>query len=185
MTGPEDFDRVGDLLGDFCEAAATPEPPKNGAANEGPSTGPLPRRTPGEVARALAELWPEIAGAEVAANASPVQLKAGRLVVSTSSSVWAHTLQYMSEDLRIRLNTRLGAGTVQQIMFRHAGWEERPRTAVTEYPAVEPVASGTLSLEQTQALEQLEQLDLPQAIREKMERAMRASFARTQRDSVR
>ena len=59
-------------------------------------------------------------------------------MVSTSSSVWAHTLQYMSDDLVARLNKRLGPGSVKQIAFRHAGWEERPRVA----PAYHHVAEG-------------------------------------------
>lgn len=170
MNAPEDFDRLGELLSDFCEAAAAPG---------------VPDASPGDTARALAAVWSEVAGAEVASNASPVQFKAGRLVVSTSSSVWADTLQYMSADLVSRLNQRLGPGTVRQILFRHAGWEERPAGERTSAPAGEGAGAERLSREQEEALAGLDELDLPGAMRDSVARAMRASFVRSKRDSVR
>jgi hypothetical protein len=185
MSGPEDFDRVGSLLGDFCEAAATPTSSDSQPNNEHRSVGRGDRTTPGDASRALAGVWPAVVGAEVAANASPVQLKAGRLVVSTSSSVWAQTLQYMSADLAARLNERLGEGVVRQIVFRHAGWEERPPGETADRQRPEADEAGPLSLEQQQALDDLERVGLPPAVRDQIMRAMRASFVRTQRDSVR
>ncbi len=185
MPGPEDFDRVGSLLGEFCEAAATPAPVDGQANDEQRSVGRGARTTPGDASRALAGVWPAVVGAEVAANAAPVQLKAGRLVVSTSSSVWAQTLQYMSVDLAVRLNERLGEGVVRQIVFRHAGWEERPPGETADRQRRETDEAGPLSPEQQQALDDLDRVDLPPAVRGQIERAMRASFVRTQRDSVR
>jgi hypothetical protein len=185
MPGPEDFDRVGNLLGEFCEAVASPVCAQNQASDERSTATTGAKKTPTDLSRALAAVWPEVAGVEVAANASPVQLRTGRLVVSTSSSVWAQTLQYMSDDLADRLNKHLGAGVVRQIVFRHAGWEERPPGETSDRRTPEPTAVGALSNEQKQALEELERLDLPPAVREQVERAMRASFVRTQRDSVR
>jgi hypothetical protein len=181
MASPEDFNRVGDLLGDFCEAAASPSSSGARGSENPQSKWTGARKVSGDPARALASAWPDIAGAEVAANASPVQLKAGRLVVSTSSSVWAHSLQYMSEDLMTRLNLRLGAGTVQQIVFRHAGWEERWRGEPTARHSSERPGPA----KQEQALAQIEDLDLPPAVRESVVRAMRASFVRGQQDTVR
>ena len=195
MAKAEDFDRVGNLLGDFCESAASVGPSDGvkhagtpGVAGEtsvGAGAAQDPGRQCGDPARLLAAVWTEIAGAEVAANARPVQLKTGKLVVSVSSSVWAHTLQYMGDDLKARLNERLGSGVVQQIVFRHAGWEERPRRQPGEYGATERAALGTLSKEQTEALAQLDSLDLPPDIRASIARAMRASFVRGEQDSVR
>jgi predicted nucleic acid-binding Zn ribbon protein len=219
-----DFDRVGDLLGDACEAAASHGLPSSGseephsrgrrsstdearpASSERSSERNRPVPPPSQdVARALAAVWPEVAGADVAANAQPVQLKGGRLTVSTSSSVWAQTLQCMSANLATRLNQRLGHGVISQIVFRHAGWEERSRTApttsaelsgpsaaggppsrqVTDRQGPDPAEGGRLSAEQRQALAEVEKLDLPPAIREKVVGAMRASFVRTQRPPVR
>jgi hypothetical protein len=185
MKSPEDFNRVGDLLGDFCEAAASPSSSSTQPSESKRFAGKAAGGASSDPARALATAWPDIAGEEVAANASPVQLKAGRLVVSTSSSVWAHTLQYMGEDLMARLNSQLGAGTVQRIVFRHAGWEERWRGEPTASHSSERPGPAKLSSEQEQALAQVEDLDLPPAVREKVSRAMRASFVRGQQDRVR
>lgn len=188
MAAPEDFARVGDLLGGACEAAAVPE---SRGADEAPA---VRASDPGDMSRAVAMAWPELVGDEVAANASPVRLKAGRLTVATSSSVWAHTLQYMEADLVSRLSQRLGPEAVQQIVFRHAGWEERPRTGpaagLSERSASQTGgrtsgSPGRLSAEQKAALADVEELDLPPAIREKVTRAMKAAFVRAQRDSVR
>lgn len=79
-----------------------------------------------DLARRLAEVWPDAVGPSIAANARPVQLRAGRLVVSASSSAWAQSLQLMGEDLRRRLNEDLGTEAIQRVFVRHAGWEAAP-----------------------------------------------------------
>ncbi|OFW65711.1 MAG: hypothetical protein A2Y74_09685, partial [Actinobacteria bacterium RBG_13_63_9] len=144
---------------------------------------------PGDPARRLALVWVDVVGAEVAANARPVQLRKGRLTVSASSSVWAHTLQYMGEDMKTRLNERLGPGTIEQIAFRHAGWEERPRREQSELGAVEQTRPTALPkafpAQQKEALARLAELDLPPAIREQIAKAMKAAFVRGEQDSVR
>jgi hypothetical protein len=82
----------------------------------------------------LAAVWADAVGSEVAANARPAQLRDGRLVVSTSSSAWAHTLQLMSPMVVDKLNERLGEGAVKKAVFRLAGWD--PSAAgVTQHPA--------------------------------------------------
>jgi hypothetical protein len=195
MGKAEDFDRVGSLLGDFCEAAASVVP--SGGARRGHAPGVPTEGAPdvglardagtprGDLTRLLAVVWPEIAGADVAANARPVQFKRGRVVVSVSSSVWAHTLQYMGDDLKTRLNERLGPGVVGQIVFRHAGWEERPRGEPGDRSVTDRAGGQMLSEEQTEALGQLESLNLPPEIRDSIARAMKASFVRGEQDSVR
>ena len=47
-----------------------------------------------------------------------------KISVSASSSVWAQTLQLMAEAIVARLNARLGGGTIERAVFRHAGWED-------------------------------------------------------------
>ena len=68
----------------------------------------LGRRMPAE--RRLAAVWPDVVGPEVARNAQPRTLRRGRLVVATSSSVWAQTLQHMAGEILPRLNEALAAG---------------------------------------------------------------------------
>jgi hypothetical protein len=189
MAGPEDFERLGNLLGDACEAVAPTASP--GKARDLAGTKDSRGRavtaggTPRDPVRRLALVWADVVGVEVAANARPVQLRNGRLVVSASSSVWAHTLQYMGEDLKARLNDRLGAGTIEQIAFRHAGWEERTRLERADQATADQTPPRTLTTQQKEALARLAELDLPKAIQEQIARAMKAAFVRGEQDAVR
>ena len=184
MPAREDFDRVGDLLGDVCETAASPgtqERSDSGAAPAASAGATTARR---DLARTMAEAWPEVVGAEVAENASPVRLRQGSLVVSTSSSVWADALRYMSTDLMAKLNDRLGTDAVREIVFRHAGWEERT------YSGSVQVREGDrerrrLTQEEEQAVAQVEEYDLPASLRERAARAMRLALERGRRHPVR
>jgi Dna[CI] antecedent, DciA len=110
-----DFDRLGELF-----PAGTPGAAGTGRSSAAPS-GPV---SPGDdLSQRLAAVWADVVGAEVAENARPVQLRDGRLVVTTSSSAWAQTLQFMSPMVVAGLNERLGEGSVEKAVFRHAGWD--------------------------------------------------------------
>ena len=131
MADRPDFNRLGDLLPAGNEGAPGAIGP--GEAREGSSGAGSSRQTPmsgaaddrgAELNRLLAAVWADVVGPEVAANAKPVQLREGRLVVTTSSSAWAQTLQLMSEIVIARLNERLGEAAVKKAVFRHAGWED-------------------------------------------------------------
>jgi hypothetical protein len=183
MRRDEDFGRVGDLLGDACDAVTPAADTASTAAGrkrakDAEAAGPDP-------ARVLATLWPDIVGPDVAANARPVQLSKGRLVVSTSSSVWAHTLSYMETDLKDKLNEHLGPVVIDHIVFRHAGWEERKRDRHAETSPRRYAEAQPLSELQREALAEVEELDLPPEIRDRITRAMRAAFVRGEHDSVR
>jgi hypothetical protein len=127
-SGPQDFDRLGDLLppgaGGATAGTASVGAPAPGAAPS-VAAGAVPGRPlPGDdLNQRLVAVWPEVVGAEVAANARPVQLRDGRLVATTSSSAWAQTLQLMSPMIVAGLNERLGAETIDRAVFRHAGWD--------------------------------------------------------------
>lgn len=198
--------RLADLLGDTYDTLAGEETPTISAGSGRHAPHPL---TP---ERMLALIWPEVVGTEVAANARPVQLRGKRLVVSASSSVWAQSLHFMGAAIVGGINERLGADVVEQIVFRHAGWEERsqghggaaPETGRSgrvvapigdsggpgATPAEAPRSGVTavdaaLSEEQQAALAQVERLDLAPELRDRMLRAMRAAFVRGEKDSVR
>jgi hypothetical protein len=208
MSGPADFNRLGDLLD---EEYGLPPVAARDEASQDP-------------ARLLAAIWANVVGDEVAANARPVQLRKGRLVVSASSSAWAQTLQLMSEPIAAGLCKHLGDGVVTSVVFRHAGWEEREigssparrrvggqrdsrdrRTTSSELPqggamgvrtaghlasAERPDHGGaggakTLTDEQRAALAEVDMLGLSPALRDQIARAMEAAFVRAQQDSVR
>jgi predicted nucleic acid-binding Zn ribbon protein len=55
--------------------------------------------------------WSEVAGATLAAAASPTSEREGTVTVTCESGVWAHELELLAPDLTARLNEHLeGAG---------------------------------------------------------------------------
>jgi hypothetical protein len=111
---PHDFARLGDLMigSELLRGGGAPADSVSGAS---PSADGL--------ARLVSIAWPTVVGEEIAANAKPVQIRQGRLVVAASSAAWAQTLQLMGEAIRGRLNELVEGEAVEQILFRHAGWE--------------------------------------------------------------
>lgn len=128
MPDRPDFDLIGDLLpaegAGSARSEATPTPASDGLS--------------ADLTQRLAAVWAEVVGDEVAQNARPAQLRGGRLVVTTSSSAWAQTLQLMSEMVIARLNERLGTKAVEKAVFRHAGWEDFPQATAGGPPGGAP-----------------------------------------------
>jgi Dna[CI] antecedent, DciA len=212
MTQGPELERLGDLLPPAAEPGAA-LPRKRGAvapqapvAAQAGGTGPAGAPDQPALERQLAGVWVDAVGAEVAENARPVQLRDGRLVVTTSSSAWAQTLQLMSQMVIGRLNERLGEGTVQKAVFRHAGWEPAPdraasasapvaaafRPAAVDTPAVVEPETPTdkggpsgWSDEEREALADLERLPLPPSVKQTIRDAMTAGFVRARQDSGR
>ena len=62
--------------------------------------------------------WEELVGPTVAANARPVSLSRGVLVVAVEQSAWAAQLAWLEADLLRRFSERLGAGVVTAVSVR-------------------------------------------------------------------
>jgi hypothetical protein len=95
----------------------------------------------------------------------------------------------MGEAIVVRLNERLGEGTVRRVVFRHAGWEERPRARPSGAAMADDDAlagrAAPLSPEHQAALAGVARLGLSPGLEEKITSAMRAAFVRGQQDSGR
>ena len=63
-------------------------------------------------------LWPEVAGAAIAAESAPASEREGTVTVDCSGAVWAQELSLLEGDLRGRLNARLEALQVRSLRFR-------------------------------------------------------------------
>lgn len=187
-----DFVRLGDLLGHVFSPdadAGQPDSAENGPSGEhsrkpgGAATG-FDRRRPSGAKNGLehgvADVWPGAVGAEIAANTQPLQLRQGRLVVATSSPVWGQTLQLMGEQIRERLNRSLGEDAVQEMVFRHAGWEAPAQvTSECRQEQRKPITATAFkpNKEQAVALEEVERTCAEPQLREQIIKAMRAAFA--------
>ena len=66
----------------------------------------------------LWELWEEVVGAGVAANARPVAFKGDLLLVHVSNSNWLHHLRFLEKDLIRRMNQALGGDLIRNLKFK-------------------------------------------------------------------
>ena len=64
------------------------------------------------------KVWEEVVGVHIARNARPSWIKEGRLRVRVSDPIWLQELEYVGENIRERLNKRLGRDAVKGIEFR-------------------------------------------------------------------
>ena len=64
------------------------------------------------------KVWEEAVGPTVAKNAWPSWIKNGRLIVKVSDPIWLQELKFVEEDIREKLNRRLGRTAVEKIEFK-------------------------------------------------------------------
>jgi predicted nucleic acid-binding Zn ribbon protein len=69
--------------------------------------------------------WDDVVGAALAARTQPASFRDGVLSVRVGGAVWMQELQFMKDDLRERLNARLGAELIRDIFFI-SGTVDRP-----------------------------------------------------------
>ncbi|MEA2376416.1 MAG: hypothetical protein QOD13_323 [Thermoleophilaceae bacterium] len=76
---------------------------------------------PAGLLAAVQSAWPGVAGAALAAAASPASEQAGIVTVACESGAWAHELELLAPDLTARLNEHLEgageAGRVERLRF--------------------------------------------------------------------
>ena len=70
-------------------------------------------------------LWPEIVGPTVAARAMPLRIIKGTLTVVVSSGPWKQELAFLKGMMKEKLNERLGAEVVREIVLK-SGTVENP-----------------------------------------------------------
>jgi hypothetical protein len=62
-------------------------------------------------------VWNDVVGPAIARNAQPEKIRNGTLFIKVTSPVWMQQLQYMKEMIAERLNQRLKANIVRNILF--------------------------------------------------------------------
>lgn len=75
-------------------------------------------------------VWPDVVGAVVAVRAQPLRIINGTLTVAVSSAPWMQELRFMTGIMKEKLNERLGAEVVREIVLK-AG---RVDTPIAEAP---------------------------------------------------
>jgi hypothetical protein len=81
-------------------------------------------------------IWPEIVGETIACRAQPLRIINGKLTVAVSSAPWMNELRFMTGMMKDKLNSRLDAEVVKEIVLK-AGRVNLP-PAETPEEVVEP-----------------------------------------------
>ena len=64
------------------------------------------------------EKWTQAVGAELSKKTNPKWFRQGTLCVETTSAIFANELQFMSHQIKKKLNALVGRNVVQEIQFR-------------------------------------------------------------------
>jgi len=64
------------------------------------------------------EVWDEAVGPGIAGHARPSLIRKGLLRVEVSDPIWLQELEFVSEDIREKLNERLGGKRIKKLEFR-------------------------------------------------------------------
>jgi predicted nucleic acid-binding Zn ribbon protein len=77
----------------------------------------LPDARPAGLLAEVQSAWPTVAGAAVAAAATPVSERSGAVTVACESAVWAQELELLGADLARRLDEAVTGGRVERLRF--------------------------------------------------------------------
>ena len=91
---------------------------------------------------AVFQIWAGEVGDAVAARAEPIALRDGVLSVRVRGAVWMQELQFAKEEIRTRLNQRLGGERIRDIYFV-SGAEPAPARPAPPPPAAAPIAAAS------------------------------------------
>jgi len=64
------------------------------------------------------KVWDEVVGPGISSNAGPSWIRNGRLRVTVSDPIWLQELKFVQNDIKEKLNDKLGRVAVKNIEFR-------------------------------------------------------------------
>jgi len=119
-------------------------------------------------------LWPEVVGPTVATRAMPLRIIKGTLTVVVSSGPWKQELGFLKGMMKDKLNDRLGAEVVKEIVLKSGTVEQYTVAPPEEVPAKKRLTTRQLAYidEQSAAIADTE-------IREAFVALMKASLEGT------
>jgi len=77
-------------------------------------------------------LWPEVVGPAVASRAQPLRIINGTLTIAVSSAAWMQELRFLTAMMKEKLNDRLGAVLIKEIVLRPGKIEKADTSAADE-----------------------------------------------------
>ena len=89
-------------------------------------------------------VWSEVVGELLSSKAEPSRIEDGKLFVRVSNSTWMQELQYLKDDIRKRLNQRLGGHVVRDIFLVLGSAKRRRPAAAAKVHPVDETAIASL-----------------------------------------
>jgi predicted nucleic acid-binding Zn ribbon protein len=89
-------------------------------------------------------IWDEVVGEILAARSEPIRMEHGKLFVRVAGSAWMQELQFLGDEVRTRLNQKLGAPLVRELFFvlGHGRRPKSKRREITRHPVDEDVIAA-------------------------------------------
>ncbi|MCK9362350.1 MAG: DUF721 domain-containing protein [Syntrophales bacterium] len=84
--------------------------------------------------RRLVDLWERAVGPLIASRTLPENLKRGSLYVIVSTTVWLHQLQFLKEEILVKLNELSGTDEFRRLFFSIGEVPESPSQAPDKPP---------------------------------------------------
>ena len=64
------------------------------------------------------QVWDNIVGDAISENAKPAAFKGRILLIHVTSSTWVHQLQFLKEEMIVKLNEALGKSLIDDLKFK-------------------------------------------------------------------
>jgi hypothetical protein len=96
-------------------------------------------------------IWPEVVGSTLACRARPQRIINGTLTVAVSSAPWMQELRFMTAMMKEKLNTRLGAEVVREIILKSGRVDAPIAEAPETEMEVRPLTPQQLAWIETQS----------------------------------
>ena len=90
-------------------------------------------------------LWPEVVGPTVAARAMPLRIIKGTLTIVVSSGPWKQELGFLKGMMKDKLNDRLGAEVVKEIVLKSGRVDQYAEAPPEEVPAKKRLTTRQLA----------------------------------------
>jgi hypothetical protein len=96
-------------------------------------------------------IWPDVVGATLATRACPVRIINGTLTVAVSSAPWMQELRFMTAMMKEKLNSRLGAEVVREIVLKAGRVDQPPAEVQDDIVPPIPLTAQQLALIEAEA----------------------------------
>jgi len=126
--------------------------------------------------RRLLDIWRRTVGPRIAAQTYPDSLKQGTLFVRVSAPVWMHQLQFLKEEIIVKINELAGSGSVKGLFFSVGEIPALPSDATDRQPA-DPIPADLRGRDRKMIRESLDAIR-DSELREIMERVMTREISR-------